>query len=99
MSKALRRICFGIGFTCAVSCRSYAVGQMEPGAPTQMAGTNPAIAIHRSARSASIQRFDLDDGGAVIVADPEHGLWSVVLHEDAPDIGWTRHQVLGDLAA
>src|SRR6516225_3168360 len=58
----------------------------------QMAGRNPAIAPFMGSFHCirSIQRFDLNDGGAVIVADPEHGLPSVVLHAAAPDAGRMR---------
>src|SRR5262245_31041580 len=45
-----------------------------------------------------LQRLDLDDRGAVVVADPEHRSRAGLLDEDAADVGRARQQIFGDLA-
>src|SRR5262245_23701041 len=65
----------------------------------QMAGTNPAIAIPNAGLARLLQRLDLDDRGAVVVADPEHRPRPGLLDEDAADVGCARQEIFGDLAA
>src|SRR3954469_3552678 len=47
----------------------------------------------------SILRLDLDDRGAVVVADPEHVTRAAFVDKDAADIGRARQQILSHLAA
>jgi len=44
-----------------------------------------------------VPRFHLDDGAAVIVADPQYRARAVVDHEDAPNVGIARQQIFDDL--
>src|SRR6266478_3910646 len=47
---------------------------------------------------ALVERLDLDDGGAVVAADPEHGPAAGFVDEDPPDVGALGQQILRDLA-
>src|SRR5690242_16484052 len=49
--------------------------------------------------SASIQRFELDDRAAVIVADPERHRAGRVVDEHATDVGLARQQVVDERPA
>src|SRR5262249_60047252 len=44
-----------------------------------------------------IERLHLDDGGAVVAADPENRPLGGAIHEHAPDIGRARQQIVHDL--
>jgi hypothetical protein len=46
----------------------------------------------------SVQRFDLDDGGAVVAADPEAHRRGAVVDENPADVGRARQQVVDGLA-
>jgi hypothetical protein len=45
-----------------------------------------------------IERLELDDRGAVVVADPERRRRGRIVDEDPAHIGLLRQQILGDLA-
>ena len=67
------------------------------GAESKWPGVSPAIAICSIGASPSVQRLDLDDRGAVIVADPQHRPRPGLLHEHAADIGRVGQQIFDDL--
>ena len=46
----------------------------------------------------SVQRFDFDDGGAVIAADPEADRIRAVVDENPPDVGRARQQIIDHFA-
>src|SRR5437899_3045593 len=57
------------------------------------------LASPRKARSVSIQRFHLDDGCTVIVADPERPRALRIVDVDTPNIGRVRQLIFRVLAA
>ena len=57
------------------------------------------IALRSSARRTDlIHRLNLDQRGAVIVADPEGRRRRAVVDEDAPDIGLVRQRILDEFS-
>src|SRR6266699_4039371 len=50
-------------------------------------------------RSLSVQRLNLDDGGAVVVADPERARALRIVDMDTPDMGRARQLIFRVLAA
>lgn len=56
----------------------------------------PACRPFLSARHL-IQRFNLDDLGGMIVANPQHRKLAAVVDENATDIGGMRQKIFGNL--
>src|SRR5262249_59617256 len=46
-----------------------------------------------------VEWLHLDDGGAMVAADPEHRPLAGAIHEHAPDISRARQQIIHDLSA
>src|SRR6516225_139685 len=62
---------------------------------SEIAGTSPAM----TAGEELIQRLELHDRGAVVVADPEGDRVGGVVDEDATDICLLRQQIFDHLSA
>src|SRR5215471_21203340 len=44
-----------------------------------------------------VERLHLEDGGAMVAADPEYRPLAGAIHEHAPDIGRARQEIVHDL--
>src|SRR5262245_53837404 len=62
------------------------------------AGVPPSADNLQKTLLSSVERFELDDAGAVVRADPEHRLPVDVLGEHAADVGRLRQQVFDERA-
>src|SRR5215471_8905409 len=68
-----------------------------PSAPLEKMGPvrgaqGPAFDIARL-----VERLHLEDGGAMVAADPEYRPLAGAIHEHAPDIGRARQEIVHDL--